>query len=79
MKGQNAGAADILASAQPGDDGIEDQRAADLDDVRLRRATRAWPHARKGSGLMQPGDRPDPDVSRTILIEALAMQRARRR
>ena len=33
MQRQNTGAADVLPSPQPRDDGIENQRAANLNDV----------------------------------------------
>ena len=74
MQRQNTGAADVLPSPQPRDDGIENQRAANLNDVGFGCPAWSRPDPRERRRLMQACDGADADVVGAIGIETLTVR-----
>jgi hypothetical protein len=67
------GAREIFTASQAGDDGVENQGAADIDKIGLRRAADARTDAGERRGLVLPRDRSDLGVLGEGRVNALAV------
>ena len=74
IKSQHAGASEFLASAKASDHRVEDQRSADLNNIRFCRASGPRADTREWRWFELARDRTDANIVGAIRIEAFAVR-----